>query len=41
VAVVAFVGLGRMGRLMTAKLVVAGHEVRGSAIAITTGGAEL
>jgi 3-hydroxyisobutyrate dehydrogenase len=29
VAVVAFVGLGRMGRLMTAHLVAAGHEVRG------------
>jgi 3-hydroxyisobutyrate dehydrogenase len=29
VAVVAFVGLGRMGRLMTARLVAAGHEVRG------------
>jgi 3-hydroxyisobutyrate dehydrogenase len=29
VAVVAFVGLGRMGRLMTAHLVAAGHQVRG------------
>jgi 3-hydroxyisobutyrate dehydrogenase len=29
VAVVAFVGLGRMGRPMTARLVQAGHEVRG------------
>jgi 3-hydroxyisobutyrate dehydrogenase len=29
VAVVAFVGLGRMGRLMTPHLVAAGHEVRG------------
>ena len=28
-AVVAFVGLGRMGRLMTPHLVAAGHEVRG------------
>ena len=28
-AVVAFVGLGRMGRLMSAHLVAAGHEVRG------------
>ena len=28
-AVVAFVGLGRMGRPMTARLVAAGHEVRG------------
>jgi L-serine 3-dehydrogenase (NAD+) len=29
VAVVAFVGLGRMGRLMTPHLVAAGHDVRG------------
>jgi 3-hydroxyisobutyrate dehydrogenase len=29
VTVVAFVGLGRMGRLMSAHLVAAGHEVRG------------
>jgi 3-hydroxyisobutyrate dehydrogenase len=29
VTVVAFIGLGRMGRLMTARLVAAGHEVRG------------
>jgi 3-hydroxyisobutyrate dehydrogenase len=29
VAVIAFVGLGRMGRPMTARLVAAGHEVRG------------
>jgi 3-hydroxyisobutyrate dehydrogenase len=29
VAVVAFVGLGRMGRLMAAHLVAAGHDVRG------------
>jgi 3-hydroxyisobutyrate dehydrogenase len=29
VAAVAFVGLGRMGRLMSARLVAAGHEVRG------------
>jgi 3-hydroxyisobutyrate dehydrogenase len=29
VSVVAFVGLGRMGRLMTPHLVAAGHEVRG------------
>jgi 3-hydroxyisobutyrate dehydrogenase len=29
VAVVAFVGLGRMGKLMAAHLVAAGHEVRG------------
>jgi 3-hydroxyisobutyrate dehydrogenase len=28
-AVIAFVGLGRMGRLMTAQLVTAGHDVRG------------
>jgi 3-hydroxyisobutyrate dehydrogenase len=29
VAVIAFVGLGRMGRLMSANLVAAGHQVRG------------